>query len=221
MLTGTKSHGKRYNRAKTSITHSHMALSSEFASKNITAVILAGGTSSRMGRDKALLEWRGRPFVVHIVEALCPHVEQIAINTNTPAAFRELGLPLVADASQEHRGPLAGIQAALNFSTTPWTLIVPCDNPLLSTQLIDRLCAAIDNDRSDIAYACCNADHHYLYALLRTSLRDQLSAFMRAGDYAVRRWYATLRTSQVDFSDQANCFRNINSAADLATLPSI
>lgn len=186
---------------------------------NITAVILAGGASTRMGRDKALLEWRDRPFVAHIIERLQSQVEHIVINTNAADDFAQFGLPLMSDATTERRGPLAGIMAALTVSSTAWTLIVPCDNPLLSTQLVERLSASIAQARSDIAYACSNHDNHYLYALMRTDLREPLAAFMRGDDYAVRHWYATLNASRVDFSDQADCFRNINSAEELAQLP--
>ena len=185
----------------------------------ITAVILAGGASSRMGADKALLTWQQRPFVAHIVERLQAQVDRIAINTNTPTDFAQFGLPLITDATSERCGPLAGIAAALNYSATMWTLVVPCDNPLLSPQLVTRLRAALENEQTDLAYACSNSDNHYLYALIRSDLRTQLATFLRARDYAVRHWYATLRASRVDFSDQPEHFRNINNAAELAQLP--
>lgn len=192
----------------------------EIISQNITAVILAGGASSRMGSDKALLEWHDRPFISHIVESLQPHVRHIAINTNSPADFAHVGLPLIGDATKERRGPLAGLMAALNYSRTDWTLIVPCDNPLLSPQLIDRLYAATQREHTDLAYAYSGDDNHYLYVLMRTQLRDHLATFMRGTDFAVRHWYATMRTTRVDFTDRAECFRNINNAADLAQLHS-
>lgn len=188
------------------------------ASPPITAVILAGGRSSRMGSDKALLAWRGRPFVAHIVAALQSQVARIAINCNSPADFAHFGLPLIADSIIERCGPLAGISAALAANSTALTLVVPCDNPLLSPQLVERLLAALESEQTDLAYACCNGDNHYLYALMRGDLRANLTAFLRGTDYAVRHWYATLRTSRVDFSDQPECFRNINSAEELALL---
>lgn len=187
---------------------------------SITAVILAGGASTRMGRDKALLTWRGRPFVAHIIERLQTHVGDIAINTNAATEFTQFRLPLIADATAERRGPLAGILAALNYSSSEWTLIVPCDNPLLSPLLIDRLLEAVERDGSDIAFATSEHDNHYLYALMRTELRSALTAFMSGTDYAVRHWYASQHVSRVDFSDEADCFRNINTAEDLALLSS-
>jgi molybdenum cofactor guanylyltransferase len=187
---------------------------------SITAVILAGGASLRMGRNKALLEWQGRPFVAHIAERLRTQVGRVAINTNAAAEFAQFGLPLVADATTEKRGPLAGILAALNYSSSEWTLVVPCDNPLISTQLVDRLLDVIEQEGSDIAFATSEHDNHYLYALMRTELRGALTVFMSGADFAVRHWYATQHVSRVDFSDEADCFRNINTAEDLALLSS-
>jgi molybdenum cofactor guanylyltransferase len=186
--------------------------------RDITAIILAGGASSRMGTDKALLTWKERPFVEHIVACLRAQVDRIAINTNTPADFTQFGLPLIADATIERCGPLAGIAAALHDSSTALTLIVPCDNPLLSPQLLARLLAALESEQTDLAFACSSGDSHYLYALMRSDLHDNLAGFLRDHDYAVRHWYATLRASRVDFSDQPEYFRNINSAEELALL---
>lgn len=204
-----------------------MPQANDIASPNITAVILAGGRSSRMGTDKALLTWRERPFIAHIIDCLQAQiglqtaVDCIAINSNSPAEFAQFNRPLIADITAERCGPLAGIMAALNYSATALTLVVPCDNPLLSPQLVARLLAALESERSDIAYACSANDNHYLYALLRSDLRDNLTVFLRAGDYAVRHWFATLRASRVDFNDQPEYFRNINSAEELAQLSAL
>ena len=188
---------------------------------DITAVILAGGLSSRMGEDKALLHWRERPFIAHIVDCLQARVETIAINTNAPAAFAQFGVPLIGDPYAERRGPLAGVLAALEYSATALTLIVPCDNPLLSPQLIERLSSEFSQNDIDLAYARVGGDRYYLYALLRSDLREHLRAHLSGGGRAVRHWYATLKIREIDFSDQPHNFRNINCAADLAELASI
>lgn len=170
--------------------------------------------------DKALLQWRGRPFIEHIVACLLPQVDNIAINSNSDSAvLKAMGLPIIADPFAERRGPLAGILAGLDFSTTPFTLFVPCDNPLLSANLIDRLSAAVTTDNATIAYARCGDDSHYLYALIRSELHVSLAHFLQNNDFAVRHWYAAERAIAVDFSDEAERFRNINTLADLQRLP--
>lgn len=194
-----------------------------FSSQAVTAVILAGGASSRMGRNKALLHWHGRPFLAHIIDALQRQAAHIAINAPSTNEFSQFRLPLVADHLAARCGPLAGIMAALDYSTTAFTLVVPCDNPRIAPQLAARLGAALAHEDCDLAYACTRVDNgagdnHYLYALMRTSLRDSLADFLLREDYAVRRWYATLRASAVDFSAEPHYFCNINSTDDFAQL---
>lgn len=184
----------------------------------VTAIVLAGGLSSRIGSNKALLAWRERPFIEHIVERLRPQVEHIAISGGD-AAYGALALPLLADPFAERRGPLAGILAGLRFSATPHVLITPCDNPLPAPDLRERLQAELLRNDAAIAYAHSGDTAHYLYALLRSDLAPALAQFLEQGDYAVRRWYATQRHCSVDFSDHPNHFININTAADLQRLP--
>ena len=188
---------------------------------DITAIVIAGGQGQRMNSlDKALLQWRGRTFVEHIVARLNPQVSCIAINSNTASApLQALGLPLLPDPFVDRRGPLAGILAGLNFSKTALTLFVPCDNPLLPDDLIERLLEALTAHNADIAYASCTGDGHYLYALMRSDLRISLEQVLQNRDFAVRHWYAAVHAVSVDFSAEADRFININTPDDLALLP--
>lgn len=187
--------------------------------QRVTGVILAGGRNSRMaGEHKALLQWQQRSFVSHIVERLQPQVEQLVINSNQPQLFNALRLPIIADPYPDQRGPLAGILAGLTYSTTPLTLFVPCDNPKVTPQLVARLATALHDNNLNIAYAGTGTDNHYLYALMRTELRDSANRFMHSSNFAVRQWYAQQRCRRVEFDDQTACFININSATDLAQL---
>lgn len=185
----------------------------------ITAVILAGGRNSRMGgHHKALLQWQQRPFITHIIERLQSQVEQLVINSNQPQLFSAYGLPIIADPFSDQRGPLAGILAGLSYSTTPLTLFVPCDNPQISAQLVERLWHALHATNAAIAYAGSGSDNHYLYALMSTDLGDSARQFLQSGKAAVRQWYAQQTCCRADFGDQAASFANINSATDLAQL---
>lgn len=189
------------------------------ANPAITGVVLAGGRNSRMGgQHKALLQWRQRSFIAHIIERLQPQVEQLVINSNQAQIFSTFELPIIADPFTEQRGPLAGILAGLSYSNTPFTLFVPCDNPQISSQLRARLLPALLSAEADIAYAVVGADHHYLYALMRTDLHDSARRFLQSGVTAVRLWYEEQRCCRVAFDDQTAGFANINSTTDLALL---
>lgn len=187
---------------------------------DVTAVILAGGASSRMGFDKAQLMWRGRAFVEHLAEQLRAQCRDIAINSNAPAAdFASLHVPLLRDPFAERRGPLAGVLAALEYSTTEITLVVPCDTPLLAPTLVERLVRGLDEPGARIAYAVHGGDRHYLYAALRTDLGNSLRRFLAGDNFAVRRWYESECAVAVHFEADTRHFLNINTPADLETLP--
>lgn len=187
-------------------------------SADITGIVLAGGRNTRMdGCHKALLTWRQQPFIEHIVARLRPQVATLAINSNRPDLFAAQRVPLIADPFDEQRGPLAGMLAGLRFSRTPLVLFVPCDNPQLSFHLAARLATALAEADADIAYAT-TRDEHYLYALLRAQLAEDLEHFLHSDNGAVRQWYATQRCCRVSFDDEATHFININTPADLARL---
>ena len=80
--------------------------------KNITGIILAGGRSSRFGRDKGLFPFRGKPLVEHAIDILQPIINDIRISTNQPETYAYLGLPMIGDIHQGC-GPLGGMHAAL------------------------------------------------------------------------------------------------------------
>ena len=105
------------------------------ARQSIGGYVLAGGHSSRMGRDKALLELGGKPLVQHAVLKLRRITEEVSIL----GARSELALiaPLVPDL-RENSGPLAGIEAALGHTRHDWILVLPVDMPFLPTLLLER-----------------------------------------------------------------------------------
>ena len=96
----------------------------------IAGFILAGGASSRMGRDKALLELGGVPLIVRTAR-LVESVVGAATVVGDSAAFRALGLRTIAD-DWPGAGPLGGIATALRASSAPWSLVVACDLPYLT-----------------------------------------------------------------------------------------
>jgi molybdopterin-guanine dinucleotide biosynthesis protein A len=102
--------------------------------------VLAGGQSSRMGRDKALLLFAGRPLIEHSLSTLCEAGLQASIAGASRAANSALAAygSIVEDA-QPGLGPLAGICAALAAASTRYVVFLPVDLPLLPPSLIAYL----------------------------------------------------------------------------------
>jgi molybdenum cofactor guanylyltransferase len=194
----------------------------------ITGLLLAGGRGMRMGGvDKGLQTLHGQPLAQHVLERLAPQTGALLISANrNPERYAELGAPfnatVIADTLADFPGPLAGLLAGLRAARTGFMLSAPCDTPALPADLAARLAGALDAARADIAtVATKNARQevsiHPVFALLRTTLADDLAAFLDAGERKVRAWYARHKTVEVAFADE-RAFYNVNSLQELADL---
>jgi molybdenum cofactor guanylyltransferase len=186
--------------------------------KDITAVILAGGEGRRMkGADKGLLELWGKPLVVHLLERLGPQVGKVLINANRNLEhYRQLA-PVVPDNVGDYAGPLAGFEAGLSHAPSEWVLFVPCDSPLVPTDLALRMCAAIQR-HDQIAVVDDGIQLHSATALVHQSLLPSLYNYLDGGDRKLQLWYERHQLVTVDFSDQADAFINLNTEAALQEL---
>jgi molybdopterin-guanine dinucleotide biosynthesis protein A len=185
--------------------------------KNISGIILAGGQGQRFdGADKGLLLLDGKPLVAHVANTLLPQVSTVTISANRNLdSYRALGYAVVEDLRGPFLGPLAGIAAALATITTELALVVPCDTPFLPHDLGQRLYAALQHHQADIAIAHDGQRLQPMCVLLRRKLLDSLNAELAVGHLKVQKWMLEQRHCIVDFSDEARCFMNINSADDL------
>ena len=185
---------------------------------HITGLVLAGGQGRRMGMvDKGLVELDGRPLVAHVLERLAPQVSCVLVNANRNAdRYRAFGHPVVSDAIGGYAGPLAGLHAGLAAASTPFVASVPCDSPFLPGDLVARLARALDAQPLDIAVARTQGQPHPVFALVRSEVRAHLERFLAEGGRKIDAWYASLRTAEVPFDDEADAFRNINTPAELA-----
>jgi molybdopterin-guanine dinucleotide biosynthesis protein A len=183
----------------------------------ITGVILAGGQGRRMGTvDKGLVHLGGRPMVAHVLDRLRPQVDEILINANQHRAeYEAFGHPVFADAIGGFAGPLAGLQVALEHARFPLVATVPCDSPFLPEDLVARLAAALQAKAADLAVARTFDQPHPVFALVRREVKAHLASFLECGGRKIDAWYATLETVEVAFDDEAEAFRNINTADEL------
>ena len=124
--------------------------------RQVAAYILAGGASSRMQKDKGLLDFGGVPLIVRTARLLEPLVTGITL-VGAPRRYAALGLRSIADkfdaeeeSSQPGRGPLAGIATALAATRWPWNLILACDLPYLSAVWLDWLLSRAIRSRKQI-----------------------------------------------------------------------
>ncbi len=105
--------------------------------KNINGYILAGGKSSRMGTDKGLLKFNGKPIIQIIVEQLQPAVSN-AIIVSKNKAYKKFGLEVIPDLIND-KGPAGGIHAALSHTDSDKIFVVSCDMPNITTNAIQYI----------------------------------------------------------------------------------
>jgi len=187
--------------------------------QNITGVILAGGRATRLGgKDKGLISLHGKCMIEYIVEILRPQVNQLLVSANrNQSRYEQLcACPVVSDKLAE--GPLAGMAACLQVAKTPYVLFVPCDSPLLSAKLVQRLFMALWQREADISVVSDQQRMCPVMSLVKQELWVDLLVFLEAGERKVGQWYQRHNYVQVDFSDEPATFLNINTPEDYAAL---
>ena len=183
-------------------------------------MVLAGGQGRRMGTvDKGLVPLHGRSMVRHVLDRFAPQVDDILINANQNLdKYAALGFRVVPDSIEGFAGPLAGLHVGLTHATQPLVATVPCDSPFLPADLVARLLAALRMMDAELAVARTFDQPHPVFALVRRSVLPHLTCFLEGGGRKIDAWYATLRTVEVAFDDEADAFRNINTLDELQRL---
>jgi molybdopterin-guanine dinucleotide biosynthesis protein A len=194
------------------------------ATEDITGLVLAGGRGSRMGGvDKGLQNHLGMPLALHALLRLQLQVGTVIINANRNlAAYERMGAPVWPDPMADYPGPLGGLLAGLEHCATPWLVSVPCDTPNFPLDLVQRLADAAHAADAQVAVACTReADGRLnpqpVFALLQSTLLEDLVAALQAGDRKILPWFKRQRCVEVPFDDAA-AFFNANTVEELRQL---
>lgn len=184
----------------------------------VSGIVLAGGQGRRMGGiDKGLQPLRGRPMVQWALERLAPQVDEVLINCNQNLeAYARFGHRVVPDEIGGFAGPLAGLHAGLKAALQPLVVTVPCDSPFLPHDLVRRLQQRIGVH--EVAVARTGERAHPVFSLVRKDVLENLERFLLGGGRKVDTWYATLRSVEVSFDDEADAFLNINTLEELGRI---
>jgi molybdopterin-guanine dinucleotide biosynthesis protein A len=134
----------------------------------ISLAIQAGGRSNRMGEDKALKLFLGRPLIQRVVERLRPIADEVLITTNHPERYGFLGVRLVPDLIPG-LGPLGGLYTALASATCPTLAVVACDLPFASAALLEQAARRLVEQDADIVIPRTAKGLEPLHAVYRRS----------------------------------------------------
>lgn len=106
-------------------------------SPTVNGYILAGGKSLRMGEDKGLILFNGKPMIAYVIEQLKPTVQKVIIVSNNKA-YEQFGLEVISDLVTDI-GPAGGIFTALSNTDVDYNFICSCDMPFIKTDAINFL----------------------------------------------------------------------------------
>lgn len=165
-----------------------------------------------MGTDKAMLDWYGRPLVLHVAKMLAAAAEPVVLASGAPGRLGGMGYATVAD-GVAGAGPLAGIVAALGWSPHPLVAAVAVDLPSLDVELLAGLASACDGHAAAVPVTP-DGNEQVLHAIYSAEAFEPLAASLEAGERSLRRALTTLDVAWIPVADEAFA-RNLNTPDDL------
>lgn len=175
--------------------------------------VLAGGRSSRMGRDKALLP-AGEKTLVEQIAGYVREAAGSATLIGPPDRYQSLGFPVIADAV-EGAGPLGGIYTALLETQAEWNLIVACDMPNLTPEFLRILLREAKEAGKDCLVPSTTAGLEPLCAVYRRTVLAAAGRAIHQNLLKMRDFVLTLDTCVWPVAD-SGALRNINTPQEWA-----
>jgi molybdenum cofactor guanylyltransferase len=191
-------------------------------SSQVTALILAGGQSKRMGTDKALLSWQGKTLLQRVYEVARTCCTRVSIITPWPERYRAL-LPNSIDWIVEspcHSGPLIAFAQGWKKVSTPWVLLLACDMPCLDATLIQLWIQTLPP--SETLGALAYVPYHQsrwepLCGIYNKEGQPTLNTFINAKGQSFQRWLATIDAVPLIVTEEmAPMLWNCNAPKDLS-----
>ncbi|MFK5856314.1 MAG: molybdenum cofactor guanylyltransferase [Bacteroidota bacterium] len=188
-----------------------------FDKKEVTGIILAGGASSRMGKDKGLCEFKGSALVNYAIEALLPLCQTIIISSNNIESYQKFGYQVVSDRIKDI-GPIGGIYSCMKESTTKHNLVISCDTPFLNTQLMEHV--LLNSENYDIVVP----EHGESYieplaAYYSSAIIDILEDSINKKDYKLMNLFKKVKFKSINVDSfegySKMLFKNLNTPNDL------
>ncbi len=177
-----------------------------------TAIILAGGESKRMGRDKAALPFNGETLLQSVIASVQPLFAQTLVSVRELRG--DVTLPQICD-TQTGGGPLVGLISALEATTTPWAFVLACDMPFVAPALITHLASLRDQHHAVVPKAHGHAQP--LAALYARSALPLLQSSLASGNKSLIGALKSLDVCYVDEDELLKFDARLRSFFDLDT----
>lgn len=185
----------------------------------IAAIILAGGKSSRMGRDKALIKIGNRPLLYQICTLAQECATQVWVVTPWIEKYREVlppGCQLIPESTTDDRCPLKGFMTGLQYVKHEWVLLLACDLPLLTTSVVKQWCAYLPTVEPKAIALLPKSSKGWepLCGFYRASCLSLLKTYWAQGGKSFQTWLSEQAVQELVISDRQVLF-NCNTPEDL------
>ena len=190
---------------------------------NILGAILAGGKSTRMGKDKLFLELNNKKLIEHTIDKVKKYLKQLIVVTNqNNEFFSKNNLTVVKDCIEGQLGPLVGILTAMewakqNSKKYSWVATFPCDTPFFPETIIKSFIKESERKDSLILCASSHGRKHNIFGLWSLDLYDKLKDdLINKRVRKVQDWTEQNKIKNLEFKfKDYDPFFNINTKEDL------
>jgi molybdopterin-guanine dinucleotide biosynthesis protein A len=194
-----------------------------YKANQITGVILAGGSGSRMGSSaKPLLTLGDKPIICHIIAAAHPQVNELIISANSHIeSYQALATAVVQDAQSDYNGPMAGILSALHWITehrsdSLYLACFPGDAPWFPQDIVEHMLRTLEGREADIAWVENDGQLQPLFSLWRISLLPSLAKAIEQGMYSPMAFIRSQNNCLLSLQHcESGHFDNLNFPEDL------
>lgn len=189
----------------------------------LSIVIQAGGESRRMGQDKGLIDFLGKPLIERVIERISPIADELLVTTNYPQRYQFLDIRLQSDL-KPGRGALGGLYTALSAARHPLVGVVACDMPFVNAGLLEAERDIIAESNWDVVIPDSGDGLQPFHAVYRRqTCLPAISRALRDNLWKVDSWFIQVNVRYLDkekivqFDPSLSCFFNINTTEDLQT----
>lgn len=186
--------------------------------KDVSGLILAGGESSRYGRNKALVKVNGISLIERVSLVMQSLFQEVILITNTPDEYSFLKLPMYEDLIKG-LGPLGGLLTGLTRMSNNTGFLVACDMPSLNRELIRHIVRTRDN--CDVIVPRISGLVEPLHALYSKRCLPVIRRLIDSHKYQLGQFFHLVSVKYVDeevvrrFDPEIKCFYNINEPQQL------
>jgi len=186
--------------------------------KKVSGIVLSGGKSSRMGSDKGLKIFKGKPLVEYAIEALEPYCGNILLSTNNPENYKKYDVTIVEDEIKSI-GPIGGIYSCLKKSSSEINIFLSCDMPFVDSRLIKFLLENIDADIDALVPVHDGNKVEPLCAYYNLGLLSSFKSFVETKNYKLMDFLDSINAKKLTMEGWSGYnnlyFNNFNTPEDI------